>query len=539
MKGKTLLALAGAILVVLATTIVVSSAGAAPRAAATAGTRVSTHTLVEHWAALQGSRGRAVTQARTFLRNAGATANQMSCIGGTVTADPSPAPPTIQTCTITAPGGSCLQRSTDPVVVQTCIFNQSANTDRNKQAIVVQIADQATAGPNGEQDAIQKVQINQGNAGFSNAAAIGQFVGQRLGPHYTDDEENDDDDATDDRRSIAPGTVTQQQDAQQSVNVSQNTANGTGQAGNNTADVFQSQRQRERAKNTATINQFQNTEFRQNDCLVLNSALDDQFANACYTVVQTSTNGKNTSRLGQDYLEFQRARNATAGQQRQGMDDHPSNGGLDHRFFQSSTTPETQTSGQLERQIQHRTNTAPGFLFSQHGPTRKGAGAQVATGTARQRSSRTRSSSRPGLGAGRRRTSSPRNARRPATARPHNPSTRTAMSPTTQASGNSIFPVTVAVTSSVLPPGEAEATGFPSFAPLRREVARRRLCSKVAVVLRTPTVSSPWITRSAAISLHRLRSTTSRAAPRTSGGSTTTVTTSSTTLWRRARAMSS
>jgi hypothetical protein len=109
----------------------------------------------------------------------------MSCIGGTVTADLSAAPPTIQTCTITAPGGSCLQRSTDPVVIQTCTFNQSANTDRNKQAIVVQIADQATAGPAGVQDAIQKVQINQANAGFSNAAAVGQFVGQRLGHDYT------------------------------------------------------------------------------------------------------------------------------------------------------------------------------------------------------------------------------------------------------------------------------------------------------------------------------------------------------------------
>jgi hypothetical protein len=452
MKGKTLLALAGAIMGVLATTIVVSSAGAAPRAGANAGTRVSTHTLVEHWAALQGSRGRAVNQARKFLRSAAATANQMSCIGGTVTADPSPAPPTIQTCTITAPGGSCLERSTDPVVVQTCTFDQSANTDRNKQAIVIQIADQATAGPNGEQDAIQKVQLDQANAGFSNSAAIGQFVGQRLGHHYTDDEENDDDDATDDRRSITPGTVTQQQDAQQSVNVSQNTANGAGQAGSNTADVFQSQRQRERAKNTATINQFQNTEFRQNDCLVLNSALDDQFANACYTVVQTSTNGKNTSRLGQDYLEFQRARNATAGQQRQGMDDHPSNGGLDHRFFQSSTTPETQLSGQLERQIQHRTNT-PGFLFSQHGPTRKGTGAQVASGDSKAtiKQASVQFSTGPGSGAQTNilaaQCTSTGNCAATQSVNQNGAVT------TNQASGNSIFPVTSCGDVSVLPPG--------------------------------------------------------------------------------------
>jgi len=431
---------------------VVSSAGAAPRPASTAGTRVSTHTLVEHWAALQGSRGRAVTQARKFLRSAGATANQMSCIGGTVTADPSPAPPTIQTCTITAPGGSCLQRSTDPVVVQTCIFDQSANTARNKQAIVIQIADQATAGPNGEQDAIQKVQLDQGNAGFSNAAAIGQFVGQRLGHHYTDDEENDDDDATDDRRSITPGTVTQQQDAQQSVNVSQNTANGAGQAGNNTADVFQSQRQRERAKNTATINQFQNTEFRQNDCLVLNSALDDQFANSCYTVVQTSTNGKNTSRLGQDYLEFQRARNATAGQQRQGMDDHPSNGGLDHRFFQSSTTPETQLSGQLERQIQHRTNT-PGFLFSQHGPTRKGAGAQVASGDSKATIKQTSVQFSTGPGSGAQTNILAAQCTSTGNCAATQSVNQNGAVTNNQASGNSIFPVTACGNVDVLPPG--------------------------------------------------------------------------------------
>jgi hypothetical protein len=453
MKGKTLLALGGAILGVLATTILVSSAGAAPRPAATAGARVSTHTLVEHWAALQGSRGRAVTQARKFLRSAGATANQMSCIGGTVTADPSPAPPTIQTCTITAPGGSCLQRSTDPVVEQTCIFDQSATTDRNKQAIVIQIADQATAGPNGEQDAIQKVQIDQANAGFSNGAAIGQFVGQRLGHHYTDDQENDDDDATDDRRSIATGTVTQRQDAQQSVNVNQNTANGAGQAGNNTADVFQSQRQRERAKNTATIHQFQNTDFRSNDCLVLNNALDDQFANACYTVVQTSTNGKNTSKLGQDYLQFQRARNATAGQQRQGMDDHPSNGGLDHRFFQSSTTPETQLSGQLERQIQHRTNTSPGFLFSQHGPTRKGAGTQVATAnsTATIKQASVQFSTGPGSGAQTNILAAQCTSTGNCTATQS--VNQNGVVTQNSASGNSIFPVTACGDVSVLPEG--------------------------------------------------------------------------------------
>jgi hypothetical protein len=463
MKGKTLLALAGAILGVLATTIVVSSAGAAPRPAASAGARVSTHTLVEHWAALQGSRGRAVTQARKFLRSAGATANQMSCIGGTVTADPSPAPPTIQTCTITAPGGSCLQRSTDPVVEQTCIFDQSANTDRNKLAIVIQIADQATAGPNGEQDAIQKVQIDQANAGFSNGAAIGQFVGQRLGHHYNDDEENDDDDATDDRRSIAPSTVTQRQDAQQSVNVNQNTANGAGQAGNNAADVFQSQRQRERAKNTATINQFQNTEFRSNDCLVLNSALDDQFANACYTVVQTSTNGKNTSRLGQDYLEFQRARNATAGQQRQGMDAHPSNGGLDHRFFQSSTTPETQLSGQLERQIQHRTNTAPGFLFSQHGPTRKGAGTQVASADSKATIKQTSVQFSTGPGSGTQTNILAAQCTSTGNCAATQSVNQNGTVTNNSASGNSIFPVTACGDVSVLP-GGGEGPSFLSTA---------------------------------------------------------------------------
>jgi hypothetical protein len=112
-------------------------------------------------------------------------------------------------------------------------------------------------------------------------------------------------------------------------------------------------------------------------CPVLTPVLDDPFANQCNTVQQTSSNGKNTLAVRQDYRQFQAASNccATVGKQAQGSLTDSAHGGLDHRFTQASSGLPSQSSTQVERQVQRRTSTGA-MTAEQHGPTRKGTGIQ-------------------------------------------------------------------------------------------------------------------------------------------------------------------
>ena len=306
-------------------------------------------------------------------------------------------------CVIVQSGGgtaACTETGSANGATQKCSITQTNTaTGANNNAIVVQILTQ-TGGQSGTQVATQNASIVQSNTrGGSNIVGVTQNVVQLLGRGAAalNDDPNDADDFT-------PATslpITQKQDAYQRLSVMQTTSNSTGLAGNNTSGVLQTQLQRARADRSPQITQLQNTidAVGTEWCPVLNAnvTIDDPFANQCNTIQQSSSSnpgGKNTSLVRQDYRQFQAASNCCAtleGHQAQGSLTDPSHGGLDHRFTQASSGLSTQTSNQVERQVQRRSSIgAAGIDAEQHGPTRKGTGTQ--TGNAGDTATQTQSS---------------------------------------------------------------------------------------------------------------------------------------------------
>jgi hypothetical protein len=336
--------------------------------------------------------------------------NYHQCTGGTITPDPSPLPPTVQTCTITQPFGVCIQRSSDPVVVQTCLVSQGPTTTppngampKNNSLTVVQIADQQ--GAEGTLDATQIVdgptsQGEQRNFGTANNTAnISQVIKQKLASGIDDDDDGDDDDDNgeadedddgepDDDNGEENGPpdleIIQNEQAHQSVDLCQGGVScdsPTGMFGRNRATVFQSETQHEFAANAAMITQNQNVVPRQHQCSPgPGPQPDDTLARQCYTVEQQTMNASestsspaNFSRLRQFVDQLQVARNAAAGHQAQGHD--PLEGGLDHSFEQFSPGIARLFSDQDEFQTQQRTNTGA-MTHQQLGALRKGSGLQ-------------------------------------------------------------------------------------------------------------------------------------------------------------------
>jgi hypothetical protein len=274
-------------------------------------------------------------------------------------------------CSITQSGGgtaTCAQTMTTSPANETCSIDQTS-TSADNRAVVIQAILQGSGGPSGSQTGTQGAFITQANGSGNNYSNASQTVGQSLGKgsNLSDDDDNDADDFT----AAIAASITQSQEAHQSLSVIQ-----TSTAGNNTSNAGQIQGQRERADRAPSISQRQNTVDAANACPTISSA-DDPFANACYAVQQTAPVGANSTKLGQVYVQFQAASNTPGGDQAQGSLTNAASGGLDHAFVQNPVTgmAATQTSNQFERMIQRRLNTGA-MIAKQHGPVRKGTGTQ-------------------------------------------------------------------------------------------------------------------------------------------------------------------
>jgi hypothetical protein len=275
------------------------------------------------------------------------------------------------TCTIVQSGGgtaTCTESRTANPGSENCSITQTSTTADNV-ATVSQTVTHTIGGANGTQLATQVATVLQTNGSGNNSSNVTQGVSQAIGrgAKLPDSLDNDADDFT--PPSATP--ISQSQESHQSLSLVQSS-----DTGNNASTVSQSLSQRERADNAPSITQLQNTQNVANSCPVLVALIDDPFANQCSTVQQTSTSGQNSSQVGETYNQFQAASNTAAGQQAQGSLVNVANGGLDHRFSQSSAGLSTQSSNQTEIQAQRRLNTGT-MTAVQHGPTRKGGGSQV------------------------------------------------------------------------------------------------------------------------------------------------------------------
>jgi hypothetical protein len=311
------------------------------------------------------------------------TANLYTCSPGTAS------PP--NSCTIIQHNGTgngtatCTETSVGPT--QTCSITQDSSSGSNT-ANVTQTLAQARLG-SGTQNATQNARVVQSSGAGSNTASVRQVLVQALGRGSDSSDEGDND--ADDVTPAVSSPIAQQQDAHQNVYVNQS-ATGSGA---NSSTIDQGQLQVERADHAPSISQKQNTTLVDGSaqCPVLDPTKDDLTSNQCNAVQQSSAGGTNDSKVQQSYNQFQAASNccttaATRGTQIQGVD---GKGGIDHRFTQASSGVSTQSSNQVERQIQRRSQIGTGGIAAeQHGPTRKGTGIQ--TGSAADKATQNQSS---------------------------------------------------------------------------------------------------------------------------------------------------
>jgi hypothetical protein len=317
-------------------------------------------------------KGWSCTTARRVLQALGD--NDFQCPAGDVG---SSATPPNQCVVVQVNGGyaKCVERtrqSPGTLLTQECSITQGPNANGDNGADIVQVADQQDKG-SATQDIIQNAFVMQTNGAGANRVSIRQEVRQSAAQGDT---------------SVAD--VTQIQDAHQLISIAQTTANTSGTAGDNRADVDQSQDQKAKAKKaTSSITQLQNSNdrFDTSHCPTF-SFLDDEFSNQCSAVIQLSNTdatdlfnpivgpngGKNSIQVKQHVNQGQDAKNTAGGEQGQGSS-NPTIGGLDHRFIQHSSGVSKQTSLQNEDQKQRRTDTGTMTAY-EHGPTRKGTGEQ-------------------------------------------------------------------------------------------------------------------------------------------------------------------
>jgi hypothetical protein len=286
-------------------------------------------------------------------------------------------------------------------------------TGHRNIAIVVQIITQRSSGPSGTQNGSQRADITQQNTTYNNLSFVVQIAKQFLGTgsDAADSEVTQEApvEAAGETYGVLPNftplastlasqeslqegpepatspsfgaAVTQTQQLQQIANVCQGGTvscdDPTGMTGSNLSSVYQSSRQRERAKNAVSIDQQQNPQ----DGACPNAALDGNTTNMCAIVDQHTTGGRNTSGLVELYRQFQSAINAGSTTQQQ--DPAPFEGGFDHDIHQESVgaTPgkEIILTLQRGRQIQRVTNGGTVDQF-QDPVGRKGAGS-FQTGT--------------------------------------------------------------------------------------------------------------------------------------------------------------
>jgi hypothetical protein len=292
--------------------------------------------------------------------------NNPNCPG----ADTSASGPTVQSC-VWLPDytGSitCIQSSNVATMTQICDASQIQTTgSKTNNALIVQVI--ISKNPPSNQDGTQIVKLRQTAVGTGgNNAGIGQYIKQSLGPGTPEDTEENELEAS---ASSVP-LIQQKQESHQIVHLRQLSASGA-----NNALPLQFLRQRERAANGNPINQYQNTDDAmlcqtdESDGLGETVTVDPN-ANMCILLNQVSTSGgKQSATLAGDYNQFQRARNAGAGEQVQG-NIQPFVGGEDYGLQTASSTPSTVKTFQNERQVQRA--VAAAVTQTQNGP-RKGSG---------------------------------------------------------------------------------------------------------------------------------------------------------------------
>jgi hypothetical protein len=343
--------------------------------------------------------------------------NYHKCTGGTKT-DTTVNGVFVQTCIITQSYGECIQRSSEPLLVQQCLVDQGPTVamgmPKSNYLKVEQTADQH--GAEGTLDATQIVdgpplpltpdnrgeQRNFGTA--NNTAYITQVIEQKLKAGIDDDDDGEDDDDNgeadedddgedDDDNGETHGPddilalIEQFEQAHQWVDLCQGgipcDTRGA-MTGRNRAVVYQSHESIALAANAMVIDQGQNTQSRRNECSPgPDPTRDDQFARACYTIKQFTGNATNNadnpanySRLTQYATHLENARDCvpcTGGHQGQGWSDE--RGGIDHNFVQDSPGIARLFSVQEEYMTQRRTDTGA-MTHHQVGNVRKGSGDQ-------------------------------------------------------------------------------------------------------------------------------------------------------------------
>lgn len=337
-------------------------------------------------------------QARALVKNAmrklQASGDLWACIGGTK--DTSIAGQ--QRCNFSGSAGVCIEKSSDPDVTQVCKFNQASTGDRTNIAIALQVIVQKNSTIMGQRGQ-QIVRVNQSNTTKPNAAFVVQILKQSLGQGASDDNDNEinDQSAIESRAeaaSVLPdftplmnkiqnvepstegddmsqagasvGDVTQVQQSQQTVRICQGGADclfPEGMTSDNLSSVYQSLRQREKAKNANHIQQEQNP---------LTGTCDDEDPsttfpprNMCSFVDQSTTGGKNADGAAEFYRQFQSGAHAHSLTQLQ--DPSFDRQGLGHGIHQLSVVgsvndPKRNTivTLQLGRQVQRAKNISPG-----------------------------------------------------------------------------------------------------------------------------------------------------------------------------------
>lgn len=323
----------------------------------------------------------------------GAKGDRNRCIGGTASTTMQDGT-LVQTCTITARRGACIQRSDNPVVKQVCTFVQgpsSSGAAKENRARAVQVV--RADGREGTLDATQEIVVLQRNTTKGNVFAGTQNITHCLAAGGSDSNNRKSNCGNrngdhGDQASSSP-TVTQNEESQQSIDVCQGGPETTASAGpgscnlpggmvaNNTSRVRQTTDLTEIAADADEINQLQNREDRANECTIETPGVDEELSDTCYTVRQNTAgaHATNLTELHQDFVVIQRAKDTAFGEQLQGR---RGRGGLEHVFVQNSPDPASskQVSDQDKRWTQIRLNTGD-LVWEQHDKNAKGTGIQL------------------------------------------------------------------------------------------------------------------------------------------------------------------
>jgi hypothetical protein len=342
---------------------------------------------------------------KSAMRKLQASGDLWTCIGGTK--DTSIAGQ--QRCNFSGSAGICIETSSNPNVTQVCKFNQASTGDRTNIAIALQVIVQKTSTIIGQKGQ-QIVSVKQSNTTKANAAFVVQILKQSFGQGASDENDNEinDQSAIESRAeaaSVLPdftplmnkiqnvepstegddtspagaivGDVTQVQQSQQTVRVCQggNVMPGlcnspAGMSSNNLSSVYQSLRQREKAKNANHIQQEQNPSTGTCDDEDPSTAFPPR--NMCSFIDQNTTGGENVDGAAEFYRQFQSGAHAHSLTQRQ--DPTFDEQGLGHQIHQLSVgslnDPKRNTivTLQLGRQVQRAKDISPGPIVQFQDP---------------------------------------------------------------------------------------------------------------------------------------------------------------------------